>query len=183
MHIGNRSTRTSNQRTESSGSVHGGASYCSIAWIARASEDHARRAKRSKRSSSALTSSKLKIDSFDVDLLAEVDDEYWDTGDPETDFKQPPGKPSKITAFNLMIRLSGIVARTLRTVVRLGCSSVEPRTKLCPQYSLDKADMPLGPFSQAVDPVVSQLNASLTEWVVSVPDHRPSFLLADRLER
>ncbi|KAL1696401.1 fungal-specific transcription factor domain-containing protein [Schizophyllum commune] len=91
---------------------------------------------------------------FDVDLLAEVDDEYWDTGNPETDFKQPTDKPSKITAFNLMIKLSGIVARTLRTV-----------------YSLDKADMPLGPFSQAVDPIVSQLNASLTEWVVSVPDH------------
>ncbi|KAL1718931.1 fungal-specific transcription factor domain-containing protein [Schizophyllum commune] len=91
---------------------------------------------------------------FDVDMLAEVDDEYWDTGDPETDFKQPPDKPSKITAFNLMIKLSGIIARTLRTV-----------------YSLDKANMPLGPFAQSVDRIVSQLNASLTEWVVSVPDH------------
>ncbi|KAL1748799.1 fungal-specific transcription factor domain-containing protein [Schizophyllum fasciatum] len=91
---------------------------------------------------------------FDVDLLAEVDDEYWETGNPDTDFKQPPDQPSKITAFNLMIKLSGIVARTLRTV-----------------YSLDKVDMPLGPFAKAVDRVVSQLNSSLTDWVASVPDH------------
>ncbi|TRM69897.1 fungal-specific transcription factor domain-containing protein [Schizophyllum amplum] len=95
---------------------------------------------------------------FDVDLLLEVDDEYWETGDPETDFKQPRGKPSKVTAFNLVIKLSSVIARTLRTV-----------------YSLDKTNMPLGPYTRNLDPVITQLNTALTEWVESVPDHlKPS---------
>ena len=127
MHIGNRSTRTLNQRTESSGSVHGGALYCSIAWIARASEDHARRAKRSKRSSSAFTSSKLKSDSFDVDLLAEVDDEYWclpsSDGSPAPTPRQPADVPSRVAFFSAAVRLNPIVGSAMRKLYSVNKST------------------------------------------------------------
>jgi hypothetical protein len=56
--------------------------------------------------------------SFDVDLPLEVDDEYWETKDPEKAFQQPPGKPSKIAGFNSYLKLTKISAYALRTIVR-----------------------------------------------------------------
>lgn len=65
--------------------------------------------------------------SFDVELPVECDDEYWvltDHPNPEKPhkkcvvFKQPPGKPSKITYFNCFLRLNQILAFALRTIVR-----------------------------------------------------------------
>jgi len=47
-----------------------------------------------------------------------VDDEYWDTGNSETNFKQPSHLPSKITAFNQFIKLSEIIAFAAKTLVR-----------------------------------------------------------------
>lgn len=61
--------------------------------------------------------------SFDLDLPLEVDDDYWETGDPETDFRQPPGRPSKISAFNLLLRLMQILAFSLKTIVSFVSSS------------------------------------------------------------
>jgi len=55
--------------------------------------------------------------SYDLDFPLEVDDEYWDTGDSETNFKQPNHLPSKITAFNQFIKLSEIIAFTTKTLV------------------------------------------------------------------
>ena len=55
--------------------------------------------------------------SFDVDYPLEVDDEYWEHPDPKQMFKQPPGKPSLITAFNLFVKLNHLLAFTLRTIV------------------------------------------------------------------
>lgn len=52
--------------------------------------------------------------SYDADLPTDVDDEYWENGD----FVQPPGKPSKVSAFIQWIKLHGIVAYALKTVVR-----------------------------------------------------------------
>ena len=53
------------------------------------------------------------LNSFDVDLPLEVDDEYWDSA---YDFKQPLGVPSTISAFNQFIKITQIMAFTLRTV-------------------------------------------------------------------
>jgi hypothetical protein len=55
--------------------------------------------------------------SFDVDYPLDVDDEYWDTGNPQTDFKQPPGKPSKIAMYISLLSLERIVASAIMNVV------------------------------------------------------------------
>ena len=55
--------------------------------------------------------------SMDLDLPAEVDDEYWENEDPELAFRQPPDKPSKVSFFVSWIKLSQIIARALETFV------------------------------------------------------------------
>ena len=55
--------------------------------------------------------------SFDLDLPAECDDEYWSPPDPKDAFKQPPGKPSKLSYFIAYLKLSQILAFALRTIV------------------------------------------------------------------
>lgn len=56
------------------------------------------------------------LNSFDLDLPLEVDDYYWDSTQKEP-FKQPPGIPSFITAFNELIKLTQIMAFALKTLV------------------------------------------------------------------
>jgi len=55
--------------------------------------------------------------SFDLDLPVECDDEYWAPTDPKDAFKQPPGKPSKMSFFIAYLKLSQILAFALRTIV------------------------------------------------------------------
>ena len=55
--------------------------------------------------------------SFDLELPLEVDDEYWIDEDPQLAFRQPPGKPSIVAAFNRFIKLSQMMAFTIRTIV------------------------------------------------------------------
>jgi len=55
--------------------------------------------------------------SFDLDLPVECDDEYWSPSDPKDAFKQPPGKPSKMSYFIAYLKLSQILAFALRTIV------------------------------------------------------------------
>ena len=55
--------------------------------------------------------------SFDLDLPAECDDEYWSTSDSKDAFKQPAGKPSKMSYFIAFLKLSQILAFALRTIV------------------------------------------------------------------
>jgi hypothetical protein len=55
--------------------------------------------------------------SFDLDLPTECDDEYWSPQDPGDAFKQPPGKPSKMSYFIAYLKLSQILAFALRTIV------------------------------------------------------------------
>ena len=57
------------------------------------------------------------IHSFDVDYPVDVDDEYWDTGDPETSFKQPEGVNSKLSYFVCILKLCRIIGEVIRTVV------------------------------------------------------------------
>ena len=59
----------------------------------------------------------LCLSRFDAELPLEVDDEYWVRDDPAKAFQQPPGKPSKIAAFNSHLKLTKIVAYALRTIV------------------------------------------------------------------
>ena len=56
--------------------------------------------------------------SFDLDLPLEVDDEYWEgRQDSEKTFEQPRNIPSRIVAFNHFIKLTQIMAFTMRTMV------------------------------------------------------------------
>ena len=55
--------------------------------------------------------------SFDLDLPVECDDEYWSPTGPEEPFKQPQGKPSKMSFFIAYLKLSQILAFALRTIV------------------------------------------------------------------
>jgi hypothetical protein len=55
--------------------------------------------------------------SFDLDLPTECDDEYWEDPDPEKAFKQPPGKPSKVSFFISYLKLNQILGFALRTIV------------------------------------------------------------------
>ncbi|KAG7440028.1 uncharacterized protein BT62DRAFT_911669 [Guyanagaster necrorhizus] len=91
---------------------------------------------------------------FDVDLPVEVDDAYWEPEDPSMAFQQPQDVPCTITAFNLFIKLSQIVAFTTRTI-----------------YATNPANVIMGRPIGRPDQIVSQLNAALTEWVDSVPDY------------
>ncbi|KAH0827908.1 hypothetical protein J3R83DRAFT_3537 [Lanmaoa asiatica] len=91
---------------------------------------------------------------FDAEFPLEIDDEYWETEDPEKAFQQPPGKPSKMAAFNSYLRLTKIVAYAMRTI-----------------YALDRSKL----LSSAARPrwqeVLAQLNHAMTEWIDSVPKH------------
>jgi hypothetical protein len=60
--------------------------------------------------------------SFDLDLPADCDDEYWENDDPTLAFKQPPRKPSKIGFLISLIKLTQIHASSLRTIVSVVCN-------------------------------------------------------------
>ncbi|KAG1816057.1 fungal-specific transcription factor domain-containing protein [Suillus subaureus] len=91
---------------------------------------------------------------FDVDLPLEVDDEYWETNDPEKAFQQPPGKPSKIAGFNSYLKLTKISAYALRTI-----------------YALDRSKLLVSAARPRWHEVLNRLSAAMTEWVDSVPPH------------
>ncbi|KDR68550.1 hypothetical protein GALMADRAFT_256803 [Galerina marginata CBS 339.88] len=92
---------------------------------------------------------------FDLDLPVDCDDEYWENEDPAKRFKQPPGKPSLITAFILYLKLHQILAFSLRTI-----------------YSINKSKILLGFVGQQWEQhIVAELDSALNKWVDSVPDH------------
>jgi len=58
-----------------------------------------------------------RLFSYDIELPIDCDDEYWPVDDSSEGFKQPPGKPSKLTVFILMIKLVRIQADVARAMV------------------------------------------------------------------
>lgn len=56
---------------------------------------------------------------MDLDLPLEVDDEYWDHPDPTQRFRQPPGKPSRVSSLVYLIKLFRIVGLALRTIASI----------------------------------------------------------------
>ena len=55
--------------------------------------------------------------SFDLERPTECDDEYWTHPDPAQAFKQPEGKPSRVSAFIHILKLVQILGFSLRTIV------------------------------------------------------------------
>ncbi|KAJ7091076.1 fungal-specific transcription factor domain-containing protein [Mycena epipterygia] len=94
----------------------------------------------------------IQYDDFDVEPPLECDDEYWD--DPIHPFQQPPGLPSRIAFFNAQLRLSHILAFTLKVLYSLGKS----RTR----FAVD---------GEWEEHFVADLDSALNRWRDQVPDH------------
>ncbi|KAJ6504929.1 fungal-specific transcription factor domain-containing protein [Mycena vulgaris] len=96
-----------------------------------------------------------QYEDFDVELPLECDDEFWENEDPALAFKQPPGKPSQIAFFNSFIRLTHILAVSLKML-----------------YSLNKAKALLAVRDAAWEEhIVAELDSALNSWVDTVPSH------------
>ncbi|KAI0824059.1 fungal-specific transcription factor domain-containing protein [Trametes gibbosa] len=97
----------------------------------------------------------LQDEDHDCEPLLECDDEYWDTGNPDTDFKQPANKPSMVAFLNCLNRLLQILAFALRTI-----------------YSINKSKLLLGFVGQEWEErIVAELDSLLNKWIDTVPDH------------
>ena len=116
----------------------------------------------------------VKLISYDADYPLEVDDEYWEHPDPEQWFKQPTGKPSLVTAFNVFLKLKKLLAFALRAVVGTpGWGLCSISLTMVFQYSINKSKIQLGVDGQQWEQhIVSSLNSALNSWVDAVPDHR-----------
>ncbi|KAJ7687612.1 fungal-specific transcription factor domain-containing protein [Mycena rosella] len=96
-----------------------------------------------------------QYEDFDVELPIECDDEFWESEDPVQAFKQPAGKPSRITSFNCFIRLNNILAISLKIL-----------------FSLNKAKSVLAVRDDAWEEhIVAELDSALNGWVDSIPSH------------
>jgi hypothetical protein len=116
--------------------------------------------------------------SFDVDYPLDVDDEYWDTGNPQTDFKQPAGKPSKIAMYISLLSLERIVASAIMNVVSNPSSagyhdSPEADSDvLANQYTVNKAARGKEPDNPEYQKkLIADLDSDLYAWLDSVPAH------------
>ncbi|KAG8988538.1 hypothetical protein FRB90_002686 [Tulasnella sp. 427] len=90
---------------------------------------------------------------IDADLPLEVDDEYYD--EEKKEWKQPPGKPSILAAFNQYAKLQGILAYAIRTV-----------------YSINKSKVHLGFVGPEWESrTVAELDSALNSWLDNIPDH------------
>ncbi|KAJ7617290.1 fungal-specific transcription factor domain-containing protein [Roridomyces roridus] len=96
----------------------------------------------------------IQYDDFDVDPLIECDDEYWEH--PTHPFIQPAGVPSRIAFFNSLIRLTHILAFTLKILFSLN------KTR-----GLLSADDCEGWEEQ----FVADLDSALNRWREEVPEH------------
>ncbi|KAL1696326.1 fungal-specific transcription factor domain-containing protein [Schizophyllum commune] len=94
----------------------------------------------------------LHTDEFDLDTLVECDDEYWDTGDPETNMQQPKGKPSYVAFFNCYARLMEIYSYAMRML-----------------YYTRKPSM----YNNKATPtqVILKLDSACNAWLDSIPSH------------
>ncbi|KAJ6591569.1 fungal-specific transcription factor domain-containing protein, partial [Mycena vulgaris] len=114
---------------------------------------------------------------FDLDFPIDCDDEYWEPPDPAQAFHQPKGKPSRIAAFILYLRLCQVVSFALRTIAS---PPLLPQfmqiSQLFPvQYSINKSKVLLG-LSKGNDTgwdsrIVTELDSALNKWIDDLPDH------------
>ncbi|KAL1695459.1 fungal-specific transcription factor domain-containing protein, partial [Schizophyllum commune] len=96
--------------------------------------------------------SAVTSDMYDQDPPIPCDDEYWDTGHPETSFKQPAGIPSKLDYFVSYVKLMEIEAATMRAV-----------------YYTKKPDLVTArPTDQQT---ITMLDSALNDWFNSLPPH------------
>ncbi|KAK7024381.1 Gypsy retrotransposon integrase-like protein 1 [Paramarasmius palmivorus] len=97
----------------------------------------------------------IQDEDFDLEMPVECDDEYWEHPDPNQAFRQPPGRPSYVAAFNSYLKLMRLLGIALRTI-----------------YCINKSKILLG-FAgpQWEQRIVAELDSALNQWVDSVPEH------------
>ncbi len=102
------------------------------------------------------------------------DDEYWLTPEGEPSFKQPPDKPSRVTAFVYMLRLGQILAFAMRTIVSGLARAMGPAlTMIYLQYATNKSRAQLGRSDEQWEQrIVADLDSALNKWSDSLPSHR-----------
>ncbi|ESK87972.1 hypothetical protein Moror_10847 [Moniliophthora roreri MCA 2997] len=91
----------------------------------------------------------IHTEEYDVPLPLEVDDEYWEVEDPEDAFKQPVGKPCKMSFWISFLKLSDIAGSA--------------QAMLLAQNS----DVGMEWRERNIIEIDSRLNA----WVDTIPDH------------
>lgn len=103
--------------------------------------------------------------SIDVEYPIDCDEKFYDTGNPETDFKQPIGQPSRFSSFILHIRLSYIIYHALKTLYGI-------------QKSKQNEDLsaPARGICQGEGCHMAMIDHMLNEWFNSIPAHRKGFL-------
>lgn len=106
--------------------------------------------------------------SFDLDLPLEVDDEYWDT---DKTFEQPSNILSRIAAFNHFIKLTQIMAFTVRTMVCVLCLRWNCISFFILKYAVNKSKTYCGIIPTDRESLVQQLSSALKEWLETLPEH------------
>ncbi|KAF8894868.1 hypothetical protein CPB85DRAFT_221500 [Mucidula mucida] len=96
----------------------------------------------------------LREEDYDVEYPLACDEEYWETGNPKTDFKQPPDKPAKIEAFLAYIKLSHILSFAFQTL-----------------FGTRKSQEAAGMRGNWIDSNISFLDSMLNSWYSSLPSH------------
>ncbi|PFH53811.1 hypothetical protein AMATHDRAFT_54332 [Amanita thiersii Skay4041] len=97
----------------------------------------------------------IQEEDFDIDLPTECDDEYWEIHDTIVTFRQPKGRPSRVSAFVAQLKLCEILAFALRTL-----------------YSTKKSKILSGLVgSQWEQRIVGELDSAMNNWKDSLPEH------------
>ncbi|KZV65400.1 hypothetical protein PENSPDRAFT_655777 [Peniophora sp. CONT] len=97
----------------------------------------------------------IQSEDFDLEMPADVDDDYWQPEDGSEPFKQPPGRPTTIAAFIHQLKLSQILSFTLRSI-----------------YSIQKSKVFLGFVGPDWEHnVIAELDSALTKWHDAIPEH------------
>ncbi|KAJ7869847.1 hypothetical protein B0H13DRAFT_1635069 [Mycena leptocephala] len=103
--------------------------------------------------------SSLHVEEYDVGLPLEVDDEYWESRDPEQAFKQPAGKPSLLAYFLCHITLCEILLFYLLSLRIM--------------YGSNKSRALLGLIGGEWERrAISELDAAANDFFSSIPEHR-----------
>ncbi|EPQ54349.1 hypothetical protein GLOTRDRAFT_78355 [Gloeophyllum trabeum ATCC 11539] len=90
---------------------------------------------------------------IDVELPVECDDEYWITSNPDDAFKQPAGKPTRMTFFIHMIKMNDVLGDTLRVFVSKYLPTAKPSTPEQDQQ------------------MIAELDSALNNWFDGIPPH------------
>ncbi|KAF6764451.1 fungal-specific transcription factor domain-containing protein [Ephemerocybe angulata] len=97
----------------------------------------------------------INLIDYDLEPPVDCDDEYWENADPSKAFKQPPGKPSRISYYISMIKLAQIYLSARQAF-----------------YSVRHPEVPAGMTIDEWDrEVLARLDSDLNSWIDSVPDH------------